>query len=238
MSQKSERIFTVLKHENSKFTPLGPKRHVQNCLTWKGPFVWNIWEEEACLECAAMNCSSLEMGLSFPPQHSHRPLSWPHATSGSPWTPASLPLSVPLPWVWGQERGQNARPVTTPTNFSQPPLRRLCGRVWFPCRVKRGKKQCRHRRKTWKKLNFILPLTVAKRKKAKLAPHRDDMPKSLVCFRPLRSASSERESGCHVHLLRVQGKLPPGVGQCSSPGKKPSQAFTSSGRRPQRAGLV
>ena len=39
MSQKSERIFTVLKHENSKFTPLGPKRHVQNCLTWKGPFV-------------------------------------------------------------------------------------------------------------------------------------------------------------------------------------------------------
>lgn len=25
--QKPERIFTVLKRENSKFTPLGPKRH-------------------------------------------------------------------------------------------------------------------------------------------------------------------------------------------------------------------
>lgn len=50
---------------------------------------------------------------------------------------------------------------------------------------------------------------MAKRKKAKLAPHRDDMPKSQVCFGPLRSASSETESGCHVHLIRAQGKQCP-----------------------------
>lgn len=37
MSQKSERIFTVLKHENSKFTPLGPKRHVQTASPGRVP---------------------------------------------------------------------------------------------------------------------------------------------------------------------------------------------------------
>ena len=37
MSQKPEIIFTVLRHENSKFTPLGPKRHVQTASPGRVP---------------------------------------------------------------------------------------------------------------------------------------------------------------------------------------------------------
>lgn len=50
-----------------------------------------------------------------------------------------------------------------------------------------------------KKTELYIATYSGQEKKAKLAPHRDDMPKSLVCLPPLRSASSERESGATMY---------------------------------------
>lgn len=121
MSQKSERIFRVLKHENSKFTPLGPKRHVQTASAGRVPLseifgrrklVSNVLPCTVPLwKWGSLSHASIATGL-FP---DHMPL-----------LVASGPLH-PYPHQYHclECEGRSVdsvRPVTTPTSFSQPPL--------------------------------------------------------------------------------------------------------------------
>lgn len=77
------------------------------------------------------------------------------------------------------------------------------------------------------------------KREAQLALPRHAMPQSVAFFPPLGSASLKENQGLpRTFIYSVVETASPGVVQCSSPGEKPFQTFTSSGKRPQRAGLV